>query len=200
MSTHPLALLVCDDSSMARKQLIRALPADALFQITHASNGLDGLDSIRKGRGEVVLLDLTMPQLDGFGVLAQIQAEGLACQVIVVSADVQDEAIRRARALGAKAFIKKPADPLQLNAALDALNIDIPVSTATRFPSEQDSGLPDVPFRDAFREVANIAMGRAAELLARVLGVFITLPSPTSTYWRSVSSIWRWPMRNVASI
>lgn len=102
MSAQPLALLVCDDSSMARKQLIRALPADGLFQITHASNGLEGLDGIRKGRGEIVLLDLTMPQLDGFGVLAQIQAEGLNCQVIVVSGDVQDEAIRRAKALGAR--------------------------------------------------------------------------------------------------
>ncbi|WP_150304720.1 response regulator [Pseudomonas saliphila] len=175
---RPLPLLVCDDSAMARKQLIRALPADALFEITQATNGLEGLAAIRAGQGAIVLLDLTMPELDGFGVLAQLQDDGLPCQVIVVSGDVQDEAIRRAKALGAKAFIKKPADPLQLSAALSALGILIPLNSASQSLAEYADGLPDVSFRDAFREVANVAMGRAAELLGRVLGVFIKLPIP----------------------
>ncbi len=178
MSIRPLPLLVCDDSAMARKQLIRALPADALFEITQATNGLEGLAAIRAGQGAIVLLDLTMPELDGFGVLAQLQDDGLPCQVIVVSGDVQDEAIRRAKALGAKAFIKKPADPLQLSAALSALGILIPLNSASQSLAEYADGLPDVSFRDAFREVANVAMGRAAELLGRVLGVFIKLPIP----------------------
>ena len=178
MSARPLPLLVCDDSAMARKQLIRALPADGLFHITQAANGLEGLAAIRNGQGAIVLLDLTMPELDGFGVLAQLQEEGLQCQVVVVSGDVQDEAIRRAKALGAKAFIKKPADPLELSAALGAMNIVIPVCATTQSPSQYADGLPGVPFRDAFREVVNVAMGRAAELLGRVLGVFIKLPIP----------------------
>ncbi|WP_256663661.1 response regulator [Pseudomonas sp. gcc21] len=178
MSSPPLPLLVCDDSAMARKQLIRALPADSLFQITQAANGLEGLAAIRSGLGVIVLLDLTMPELDGFGVLAQLQQEGLQCHVIVVSGDVQAEAIRRAKALGAKAFIKKPADPLQLSAALSMLDITIPVCSARQSSPKYSAGLPSVPFRDAFREVANVAMGRAAELLGRVLGVFIKLPIP----------------------
>ncbi|MEH6387553.1 response regulator [Pseudomonas profundi] len=178
MSARPLQLLVCDDSAMARKQLIRALPADGLFQITQATNGLEGLEAIRNGQGDVVLLDLTMPELDGFGVLAQLQEERLQCHVVVVSGDVQAEAIRRAKALGASAFIKKPADPLQLSAALGALDITIPVCSVRQSSSQHAACLPGVPFRDAFREVANVAMGRAAELLGRVLDVFIKLPIP----------------------
>ena len=116
MSAIPL--LVCDDSTMARKQLIRALPANWPFRITQAVNGNEGLEAIRRGAGQIVLLDLTMPELDGFGVLAQLRKEGLQTQVIVVSGDVQEEAVRRAKALGARAFIKKPADPLQLAEAL----------------------------------------------------------------------------------
>ncbi len=170
-----IPLLVCDDSGMARKQLIRSLPADRPFRITQATNGVEGLQAIRAGDGQVVLLDLTMPELDGFGVLSQLREEGLSADVIVVSGDVQEEAVRRAKALGARAFIKKPADPLQLAAALDELGLALQTSE-TEAPEAPE--LPQVSFRDAFREVSNVAMGRAAELLGRVLGVFIKLPIP----------------------
>lgn len=171
-----IPLLICDDSSMARKQLIRCLPANWQFQINQADNGLSGLEAIRAGKGEIVLLDLTMPQLDGFGVLKQMRQEGLRADVIVVSGDIQDEAIRRALALGARSFIRKPADPAELETAL--LSLDRTFSRAATVLSRAAVSLPAVGFRDAFREVANIAMGRAAELLARVLGVFIRLPVP----------------------
>lgn len=172
-----ISLLICDDSSMARKQLIRALPANWPFRISQADNGLTGLEAIRAGKGEIVLLDLTMPDLDGFGVLARMQEENLHAEVIVVSGDVQEEAVRRALALGARSFIKKPADPRELEAALLALDKSLPATSRTA-PSTASIELPVVSFRDAFREVANIAMGRAAELLGRVLGVFIRLPIP----------------------
>lgn len=172
-----IPLLVCDDSGMARKQLIRSLPADWPFRITQATNGVEGMQAIRAGDGQVVLLDLTMPELDGFGVLSQLREEGLNAEIIVVSGDVQDEAVRRAKALGARAFIKKPADPLQLAAALDDLGLNIELQNTTP-DSAAAPELPQVSFRDAFREVSNVAMGRAAELLGRVLGVFIKLPIP----------------------
>ena len=172
-----IPLLICDDSSMARKQLIRSLPANWPFQVSQAENGLAGLEAIRAGRGEVVLLDLTMPELDGFGVLSRMREEGLRADVIVISGDVQDEAVRRALALGARNFLRKPADACELEAALLALGKDFsPAPSGT--PASATAHLPDVGFRDAFREIANIAMGRAAELLARVLGVFIRLPVP----------------------
>ena len=174
MSAIPL--LVCDDSNMARKQLIRALPANWPFRISQAANGVEGLEAIRQGNGQIVLLDLTMPELDGFGVLAALREEGLTPEVIVVSGDVQDEAVRRAKALGARAFIKKPADPMQLAEALNTLGVDVPMATAATAEEDVYRTLPNVSFRDAFREVSNVAMGRAAELLARVLGVFIKLP------------------------
>lgn len=172
-----IPLLICDDSSMARKQLIRSLPANWPFQISQADNGLAGLEAIRAGKGEIVLLDLTMPELDGFGVLARMREENLHADVIVISGDVQDEAIRRALALGARSFISKPADADELAAALQALNRGLPANNPDAAPQTRVD-LPHVGFRDAFREVANIAMGRAADLLARVLGVFIRLPVP----------------------
>ena len=173
-----IPLLVCDDSNMARKQLIRALPAEWPVSLSQASNGEEALTAIRQGLGQVMLLDLTMPVLDGYQTLAALRAEGLSSQVIVVSGDVQEEAVRRVRELGALAFIKKPADPEILRQTLIDLGLFNPQSTPAA--QAQTAALSDlkVSFRDALREVSNVAMGRAAALLAKVLGVFVQLPVP----------------------
>ncbi|AEB60073.1 response regulator [Ectopseudomonas mendocina] len=173
-----IPLLVCDDSNMARKQLIRALPAEWPVSLSQASNGEEALALIRQGLGQVMLLDLTMPVLDGYQTLAALRAEALKSQVIVVSGDVQEEAVRRVRELGALAFIKKPADPEILRQTLIDLKLFDP--QATPAAQAQAAALSElkVSFRDALREVSNVAMGRAAALLAKVLGVFVQLPVP----------------------
>jgi len=167
-------LLICDDSNMARKQLLRALPEGLELSVTQAENGRLGLEAIRNGLGEVVLLDLTMPEMDGYEVLAAIREEGLDTQVIVVSGDVQDEAVRRVMGLGATAFLKKPANPDELREALSQCG----VSATGQGPIEQPGADVAINFNDAFRETVNVAMGRAAALLAKVLHVFIELPIP----------------------
>ncbi|MDB6145540.1 MAG: zraR 3 [Pseudomonas sp.] len=169
-------LLICDDSNMARKQLLRALPPEWGVSVTLAGNGMEALESIRQGLGEVVLLDLTMPEMDGYQVLAAMRAENLRAKVIVISGDVQAEAVRRVLELGALAFLKKPADPLELRKILNDLSLlDSPVSAPA---VAREASEPAISFQDAFRETVNVAMGRAAALLAQVLGVFVQLPLP----------------------
>ncbi|RMR62246.1 response regulator [Pseudomonas cichorii] len=171
-----IPLLICDDSNMARKQLLRALPEDWGVSVTMATNGLEGLGAVRSGLGEVVLLDLTMPVMDGYQALAAIRAENLEAKVIVVSGDVQDEAVRRVMELGALAFLKKPADPDELKQTLVRLGLmGEPTKVPTVVPPLKDGV---ISFQDAFRETINVAMGRAAALLAKVLGVFVQLPVP----------------------
>ena len=109
-----IPLLICDDSNMARKQVARALPPDWDVDITFAVNGVEGLQAIREGKGEIVFLDLTMPELDGYGVLEGVREEGLKCIVIVISADIQPEARDRVIKGGALEFIKKPIDSEKL--------------------------------------------------------------------------------------
>lgn len=173
-----IPLLVCDDSNMARKQLIRALPAEWPVTLSQAANGEEALALIRQGQGQVMLLDLTMPVLDGYQTLAALRAEGLTSQVIVVSGDVQEEALRRVRELGALAFIKKPADPEILRQTLIELGLFDPRGSAAAQAQAAALSELKVSFRDALREVSNVAMGRAAALLAKVLGVFVQLPVP----------------------
>ncbi|UCJ15376.1 response regulator [Pseudomonas sp. MM211] len=171
------SLLICDDSNMARKQLLRALPADWPVTVSQASNGQEALELLRAAHFDLLLLDLTMPVLDGYGVLTALKAEGREQKVIVVSGDVQDEAVRRVQELGALAFLKKPGDPELLRQTLDKLGfLNTPAALAK--PVAPALSEPTVSFRDAFREVVNVAMGQAAALLARVLGVFVQLPIP----------------------
>lgn len=114
-----IPVLICDDSNMARKQVARSLPADWDVDITFAKNGVEGVNAIREGKGEMVFLDLTMPELDGYGVLETIKAENLKCMVIVISADIQPEAHERVTSMGAMDFIRKPVDSQKL---LNVLN------------------------------------------------------------------------------
>jgi chemotaxis protein CheY-P-specific phosphatase CheC len=161
---------------MARKQLIRALPPEWSVDITQATNGSEALDVLRQGKIQMMLLDLTMPVMDGYQTLEAMRAENLICKVIVVSGDVQDEAVRRVLELGALAFLKKPADAEQLKDLL--LKYGFLQSAPNKEAAMEDRPDFEVSFRDAFREVVNVSIGRAAALLAKVLNVFVHLPIP----------------------
>ena len=103
-----VSALVVDDSPIARKMLIKALPPDWDIEITQAANGIEALAAYRAGHVDVMFLDLTMPDMDGYQVLETLRKEDLNCLVIVVSADVQEKAQERVLAMGAIAFIRKP--------------------------------------------------------------------------------------------
>ena len=106
----PTPILVVDDSAMARKMLIKALPATWDVEITQAGNGVEAIEAYRAGKADVMFLDLTMPVMDGFQVLEALQKEDLNSFVIVVSADIQPVAQERVIKLGAIAFVKKPVN------------------------------------------------------------------------------------------
>lgn len=113
-----VSVLVVDDSPMARKMLIRALPESWDVTITQASNGKEALAAYRAGKVDVMFLDLTMPEMDGYQVLETLRQEDLNCLVIVVSADIQSAAQERVRQLGAIAFLKKPVKADEVKAVL----------------------------------------------------------------------------------
>lgn len=155
--------------------MAKSLPSGWDIDISFANNGIEALDFIRQGKAEIMFLNLNMPQLDGYQVLTTIREYDLPTMAIVVSGDVQPEAYQRVLNLGALEFIKKPVDSNQISHILDKYGI----YSATN--DQPDSSKPiniDVSLHDAYQEVANIAMGQAADLLARLLDVFVLLPVP----------------------
>jgi len=167
-----IPVLICDDSSMARKQMARALPRDWDVDVSFAENGVQGVAGVKSGKGEVLFLDLNMPEMDGYQVLEAIRAHDLPTMVIVVSGDIQPEAYQRVMQLGALAFIQKPVSSEQIEEILTRYGIR----------GERKGRLGaievEVDILDAYQEVANVAMGRAGDLLARLLDVFVILPIP----------------------
>lgn len=105
-----LKILVCDDSAFARKQVIRALPETFKQHLVQAANGEEALALIETNQAELTFLDLTMPVMDGYSTLEQIQKRDLNTLVIVISADIQPEAQERVRKMGAMDFIQKPVN------------------------------------------------------------------------------------------
>ena len=120
-----VSVLVVDDSPMARKMLVRSLPANWDIEITQVGSGIEALEIYRAGKVDVMFLDLTMPDMDGYQVLENLRREGLNCLVIVVSADIQPRAQERVLELGAIAFIKKPVDAQRVAAVLKEYGISL---------------------------------------------------------------------------
>ncbi|MBB1268233.1 response regulator [Shewanella sp. SR44-3] len=169
-----IPILICDDSALARKQMARTLPKDWDVEISYATNGAEGIEAIRAGKGEVVFLDLNMPVMDGYEVLKIVQQQDLPALIIVVSGDIQIKAHERVKALGALDFIQKPVSADAISNILQEYGI----LTLTQGKEIEDTPMIKVDLRDACQEIANIAMGRAADLLAKLLDVFVLLPIP----------------------
>ena len=113
------SVLVCDDSLVARKQVAKCLPQDWDVAVHFAKNGQEAVTALSEGKGDLLLLDLNMPVLDGYGTLEAIKNQGLNTKVIVISGDIQPEAYDRVTALGALDFIRKPVNPKTLNEMLE---------------------------------------------------------------------------------
>lgn len=173
------SVLICDDSSFAQKQMARALPDDWDVVVSFAADGAQGLEALRAGKGDILFLDLNMPVMDGYEVLDAIRNEDLNTLVIVVSGDVQPEARERVLRLGALDFIKKPITAEKVGEILDRYGIRGKPGRA-RIAGNADINLRafEVDALDRYQEIANVAMGRAGDLLARLLGAFVKLPVP----------------------
>ena len=114
--------------------------------------------------------------MDGYQVLQAIKDEALKTKVIVVSGDIQPEAHEQVMQLGALSFIKKPCSADEIASLLTQLNLYQAGGESTGL-AEQTLNL-SVEVRDVYQELANVAMGQAADLLARMLGQFVILPIP----------------------
>ena len=112
------SVLICDDSNLARKQVLRSLPEQWQVDIQTATHGREALPLLRDTTIDVLFLDLTMPDIDGGCVLQGIQKLNLDTAVFVISADIQPEMQSIVLELGAKAFLRKPVNAQTLASSL----------------------------------------------------------------------------------
>lgn len=166
------SVLICDDSMVARKQVAKCLPQDWEVAIHFAKHGREAVEALEAGKGQLLLLDLNMPVMDGYQTLQAIERKELDTNVVVISGDIQPEAHERVKKLGAIDFIKKPVNSAVLLQVLITNNI---IQPEAKIENTQEL---DSEIRDCYQEITNIAMGQAGDHLARIMNVFVQLPIP----------------------
>lgn len=115
------SVLVVDDDAVTRLMLTAGLERDG-HQVATAENGNQALDLVRSQSFDVVLLDVLMPEMDGYGVLEQLKGDSKLRHipvVMVTSVDDIDSAVRCIE-LGADDYLSKPIDPVLLTARVNA--------------------------------------------------------------------------------
>lgn len=174
------AVLICDDSNLARKQLARILPQEWQANLFFAGHGAEALDTLQQHRIDWFFLDLNMPVMDGYEVLAELKKRQLNVRVVVVSGDVQPEAFERVKSLGALDFIRKPVDAEKIRQLMQqhAIAHTVPTETSSTKKAGSVTAELSAEMRDVLQELTNVAMGQAGNLLARLLNVFVKLPIP----------------------
>jgi len=115
--------LVTDDSKLARLSLVKSLKSfvgdDA--EIFQATNGAEAVEIVKKEKVDIVFLDLTMPVMDGYEALPKMMELNPKTKVVVVSADVQEQAKTRVVSLGAQFHVQKPINVAKMQDILEML-------------------------------------------------------------------------------
>jgi phosphoserine phosphatase RsbU/P len=112
------SVLVVDDVAENRDLLVRRLKRLGIDDVDQAANGIEALAAIGRKTYQLVLLDIMMPEMDGFGVLERLKGDGRIndLPVVVISALNEIEPVVRCVELGAEDFIFKPFNPTLLRA------------------------------------------------------------------------------------
>jgi two-component system chemotaxis response regulator CheY len=113
-------ILTVDDSRTIREMLKAAL-MDAGMEVVQAEDGLHGLEVLETCSPDVIITDINMPRMDGFGFIEAVRGSGRhrAIPILVLTTESVDDKKDRARRAGASGWIVKPFDPVKLVTAIN---------------------------------------------------------------------------------
>lgn len=100
-------LLIVDDAAFSRRMMRKFLEMDG-YEILEAATGREGLAKVQAHQPDCILVDLLMPDINGFEFLQVLQKQNSTIPKIVISADIQESSRQQALALGATQFLSKP--------------------------------------------------------------------------------------------
>jgi two-component system chemotaxis response regulator CheY len=112
-------ILTVDDSQTMR-DMLRAALSDMGHRVVQAVDGLDGVESLESAQPDVIITDINMPRMDGFGFIETVRKDPRhrATPILVLTTESDPERKERARSAGATGWIVKPFDPEKLADAI----------------------------------------------------------------------------------
>jgi chemotaxis protein CheC len=163
------SILIIDDSDFMRGKIAAAVKVDG-HAVMEAADGLSGLHMAYTHNPDCIILDLIMPEMDGFKVLKTLHEKGTKIPVIVVTADIQVSVQKQCLAWGAAALINKPPEEKELLRAVREV-----LSTRHKGPAIKRATPEQM---DALKEFVNIGVGRAAAFLNEMVKFRVSLEVP----------------------
>ncbi len=118
----PMRIVLADDHALVRagiRALIEAIEGTTI--VAEASNGREAVALAKSHSPDVVVMDISMAELNGIEATAQIKAEVPRSRVLILSMHTTDDFVRRALKAGASGYLVKDSAPLELRMALEAV-------------------------------------------------------------------------------
>nr|WP_314444216.1 response regulator [uncultured Sphingomonas sp.] len=112
-------IMTVDDSPSIR-MLLRVALSNLGFEVVEAEDGVMALEVLREDRPDLVITDISMPRLDGFGLIEAIRESNdrKSLPILILSTEAGTEKKERARETGANGWLVKPFEPDTLAAAI----------------------------------------------------------------------------------
>jgi two-component system chemotaxis response regulator CheY len=110
-------ILIVDDAAFMRMRCTKLL-SDNGFEVAEAADGAEAIEKYRENRPDGVLLDITMPNMDGLSTLKELMKMDPGARVAMVTAMGQQSMVMEALKTGAKDFVVKPFDADRVLAAV----------------------------------------------------------------------------------
>ena len=108
-------VLVVEDNQIDRTRLVKVL-SDAGYEVSTAENGLQAIDQVKRNKPEAILMDVNMPEMDGFAATRALRGDKDTKHIPVILVTAKDQKADKAwgQMLGAKGYVTKPFTDEQL--------------------------------------------------------------------------------------
>ncbi len=108
-------VLVVEDNQIDRTRLVKIL-SDAGYEVSTAENGLQAIDQVKRNKPEAILMDVNMPEMDGFAATRALRGDKDTKHIPVILVTAKDQKADKAwgQMLGAKGYVTKPFTDEQL--------------------------------------------------------------------------------------
>ncbi len=100
-------ILVVDDAEFLRVRISKMLSSEG-HEIIEAENGIKAVETYKSARPDIVLMDITMPEMDGLAALREIRSFDSSAKVVMLTALGQESVVLEAIKAGARDFVVKP--------------------------------------------------------------------------------------------
>ena len=208
----PLRILVVDDHAVVRRGVRSLLESQEGWEVCgEATTGRDAVEQSRRLRPDVVVMDLSLPELNGLDATRQILKEAPETEVLVLTMHQSEELARDVLQAGARGYVLKSDADENLIAAVESLRQHKPFLTPTvtefvldgyiRDGADQDASRGAVTARE--REIIQlIAEGKSNKQAASALSISVkTIEAHRANimrklHLRSVSDLVRYAIRN----